>query len=243
MPPASTCPKFLSAASAGWGRSSRPPSRFSRSRGPWPRFASVFPTCRGPRSPRPAQLRSLRYRGAGTRGGPPGHALTIQLGGAPESLPERLGRSWPQFVGGTAERFEGDGDAALWQALRPRRPFSGTLLVKVPLTPKAIPELDRQARRGGRSPALFGRRQRRLDASWPGSAAALDALLRELGLAGPRRSAGPADRPPARRHPRGQLPRSDQIGPRSRTVVFRNFNRLLADATFYFQGPGGTARR
>ena len=118
--------------------------------------------------------------------------LTIQLGGAPETLADRLTRL-AQFTGGATRRFEGEAEAALWQGHRLPAAILGTLLVKVPITPKGIPEFDRQVARAGSA--------RRYSASgsvawmlWPGPAAELHAVLVSLGLAG-LVVVGPTDRP------------------------------------------------
>ena len=120
-------------------------------------------------------------------------ALTLRLGGAPEALAERLVRL-EQFTGGTAERFEGEAEAALWRGQRlPATDIPGTLLVKVPITPKRIQEFERQVGRAGSA--------RRYSASgsvawilWPGTAAELHAVLVSQALAGLVVS-GPTDRP------------------------------------------------
>jgi glycolate oxidase FAD binding subunit len=119
--------------------------------------------------------------------------LAIRLGGAPETFADRLGRL-EQFVGGRAERFEGEGDAALWRELQPRPPApEADLLVKVPVTLSVIPEFDRLL-------GLAGARRRYSAGgnlawvTWPGSAADLGALLAGRGLAG-LVLAGPAAHP------------------------------------------------
>jgi len=123
---------------------------------------------------------------------PPGR-LFIRLGGAPETFAERLERL-ARFVGGAPEVRAGAADEALWLALQPATAAIGAgLLVKVPVTAKAIPELDRLLGEAGAA--------RRYSAganvawvTWPGTAAALDGLLRSRGLAG-LVLAGEADHP------------------------------------------------
>ena len=67
------------------------------------------------------------------------------------------------------------------------------LLVKVPLTPKAIPEFDRQVTRAVTA-ARYSASGCVAWMLWPGTVAELDTLLRGLGLAG-LVVRGPTDRP------------------------------------------------
>ena len=112
---------------------------------------------------------------------PPG-TLWLRLGGAAETFPDRLDRLG-RLVGGRAERLEPGAEAAFWRA-DPWVPLrEGDSLAKVPLTLAAIPELDRALAAAGAS--------RRYSAggslvwiNWPTAPAALEAILRERGLAG-----------------------------------------------------------
>ena len=76
--------------------------------------------------------------------------MAIRLGGAPETFADRLGRL-EQAVPGRSERCLDLAEAALWQEMQLRRfPAAETdLLVKVPVTLLAIPELDRQLESAG----------------------------------------------------------------------------------------------
>jgi len=113
---------------------------------------------------------------------PPG-TLSIRLGGAQETFADRLGRL-AAFVGGATEIVAGAADGEFWRAFELAQFAAGPgLLVKVPLTVKAIPELDPLLGAAGA--------RRRYSAggnlawvAWPGSAASLDALLRSRALAG-----------------------------------------------------------
>jgi glycolate oxidase FAD binding subunit len=123
---------------------------------------------------------------------PPG-TLWLRLGGAPETLAGRLGHL-EAFSGRTGQTLEGEADADFW---RRRVPLPADpaiqLLVKVPVTLAAIPELD------GLLAAAGAARQYGAGASvawiaWPGPAANLDALLTARGLSG-LVLAGPSIRP------------------------------------------------
>jgi len=113
---------------------------------------------------------------------PPG-TLWIRLGGGPETFAERLARL-EKFAGGSCRRLEDAAEEAFWRDLGPPRAASpAELVAKVPLTPRAIPAVDRDleaagARRrysGGGSVAWI---------TWTGSCGALDAWLRTRALAG-----------------------------------------------------------
>lgn len=116
-------------------------------------------------------------------------ALLARLGGAPASFPERLARLGSEVGEPPTSSLQGDEndvneESAVWQRLRE---FDwappGHLLVKAPLTPQRVLELDARLATGG---AL-----RRYSAganlawiAWPGSLEVLEQVLAELGLSG-----------------------------------------------------------
>lgn len=70
--------------------------------------------------------------------------LELRLGGPAEALPARLDRL-RAFLGAEFRQLDGDEDAAHWHGLREMRwaPLSGCV-VKIPLTPARIPDLEAQ---------------------------------------------------------------------------------------------------
>lgn len=111
---------------------------------------------------------------------PPG-TVWIRVAGRPESMAARLGRL-RTFLGGAAEVVEDD--AALWDRAREFRWVpEGWSLVKVPLTPRRVLDLER---------ALVNRDCLRWYSvggnvgwvAWPGEPAALSEVLGDLGLRG-----------------------------------------------------------
>ncbi len=113
---------------------------------------------------------------------PPG-TLSVRIGGSAETFAERLPRL-EGFVGGRARRVTGGEEEELWRGLAPRMPETPSrVLAKVPVTPRAIAELDRDLGAAGAA--------RRYSAGgsvawvdWPAPAGELAGLLAARGLAG-----------------------------------------------------------
>lgn len=114
--------------------------------------------------------------------GPRGTQLQVRLGGLAESLSARLGRLRDMIGEGRVR--QGEDDAALWEAAREFTwvPVESAL-VKVPVTPRRIPQLEamleqtsavRRYSAGGQVAWL----------SWPHAVDVLDTELSRLGMAG-----------------------------------------------------------
>ena len=110
--------------------------------------------------------------------------MLARLGGRPESLNTRLQRLRAALRSDALQTLEGSAEAALW---RDEGEFSwvpaGYCLVKAPLTPQRLPQLDPLLEAGG------ARRHYSVGANlawvaWPGAVAELDRILTEQQLSG-----------------------------------------------------------
>jgi glycolate oxidase FAD binding subunit len=112
---------------------------------------------------------------------PPG-TLWLRLGGTAETFAGRLAELERQA--GAGQRLEGDAEADFWRRRVPLAADPAShLLVKVPVTLGAIPDLDEALAAAG-ARRQYGAGGNVAWIAWPGSAEALDALLNERGLGG-----------------------------------------------------------
>ena len=113
-----------------------------------------------------------------------GMTLWARIGGLEQALPPRLERLRHLLGEANVEVWQGAEEEARWEEAREFRwAPEGWTLVKVPLTPKRIPAVEERlaAVENSRRYSVGG------NVLWlatPASPASLDALLRELGLAG-----------------------------------------------------------
>jgi glycolate oxidase FAD binding subunit len=152
----------------------------------------------------PFDVEALEFDAAGT--------VWVRLGGDAESFPARFA-NLRALLGIDGEALSGPDEEAFWRGMQPTAP-AGALLAKVPVTPAAIPGLDRLAASAGASRRYSGGASQAW-IGWPGSAASLDAALRERNLTG-LVIAGPAPGPIL------GLPRSEAFLGRVRTALDPN---------------------
>lgn len=111
-----------------------------------------------------------------------GADLLMRIGGLPEALPARIQRLSDLLERG--EVIEGEAESELW---RIAREFTwlpeGTSLVKIPLTPKRVNELDRLLSNHS-SHRTYSAGANLAWIAWPGDLAQLDMILTELHLSG-----------------------------------------------------------
>ncbi len=110
--------------------------------------------------------------------------LWVRLGGSADTFTERMERL-ARLTGGVTTVLTEGSDQAAWERLQLRLlpPGSTALLVKVPVTAMAIPELDRLLGQAG-ADRRYGAGGNVAWITWPGTAAELDRFLRTQRLAG-----------------------------------------------------------
>lgn len=112
---------------------------------------------------------------------PPG-TVWVRVAGRPESLAARV-RRLLDFLSHGAQVVEDDG-ARVWEEAREFRWVpSGWTLVKVPVTPRRLPELERELARGD-SRRWYSAGGNVAWVAWPGDVSPLAAVLDRLGLRG-----------------------------------------------------------